>query len=393
MLKRTKWLLGSAAVLAAAAVGVGVAGSPLLVRYPLNVDQKLSYTGTATIYLSPSTATPLASPLRVPLTVDRRVKVVHGNYSQAVVQETELITFAGATHTTTYQYAMNRRDMQLLNGSYTYAFNNPANVMSPAGSYRVNLPFGVSADAYDAFAPETDSFASATAVGPAHHDAVSGDQVVTLNTKLNHAVAPYYQRYLQGTGIPATLSATAAGAELRAAGADPAQVLRDVAPHLTTAQVAQLTKAFSQAVPLNFGYFQSGQLQVQTKTGAVVAVQVASEGVTATPDLSALAPARAILAPFASLPSVQALARATASLSAPQTVFSMAYSQTPASVRSAAATANAQGARMNLIQWQLPIALGAAAVLLLLVALVWRPRPPAATSHVLYGSQPGRKAA
>lgn len=395
MLKRTKWLIGVGALLAVAAVGVKVVGEPALVKFPLNIDQNLRYTGTATVYVNPATGARLPTPIQTPLTVDRHIKVVSGDFSHAVVTETDKIVFAGQTQTTKYQYYMNRRTMQLVNGPKSYAFDNPASLMTTSGSYRINFPLDTKARTYNAWAPETNSLATATAVGRAHHDPVSGDQVITFNTTLDHAVAPYYLNFLKSMGMPTSLSAASVASQLQASGVSISQVLADVGPHLTAAQMSTLTTALSQPVPLNYSYFQRGQIQVQTSTGAVVGASVSKEGVAVTPSLSGTAPAVAILAPYANLTSVQALSRAVSALSQTQTALSMTYSETPASIRDAASTANKQGAQMNLIQWQLPIGVGAAAVVVLLIAAVWRPQPhPGATPRqVEFGTKRGKEAA
>lgn len=380
MLKRTKWLIGAGALLAVAAVGIKVIGEPALVRFPLNVDENRQYKGTATVFLNPATGARLATPIQTPLSVDRQVKVVSGDFSHAVVTETDNITFAGKTQTTKYQFYMDRRSMQLVNGSKSYAFDNPASLMTPSGSYRINFPLDTTAQAYKAFAPETNTLTVATPAGKAHHDSASGDQVVTFNTSLDAAVAPYYLDFLKSMGMPTSLSAANVASQLQAAGVSVNQVLADVAPHLTAAQMSTLTTALSQPVPLNYFYFQRGQIQVQTSTGAVVGANISREGVAVKPSLSGTAPAVAILAPFANLPSVQALSKAVNSMAETQTALSMSYNETPASIRAAVNTANDLGAKADLVQWQLPIGLGAAAVVVLLIAALWRPRPhPGAT--------------
>jgi hypothetical protein len=394
VIKRTKWLLTAGALLAVLAVAVWLVGNPVMVRFPLNVDQTLRYTGTATVYANPTTGARLTVPLQVPLTIDRRIHVVSGGYSHAVVQETDAITYAGSTHTTKYQYYMNRRTMQLVNGPKSYAFDQSANVMTTAGAYRINFPLDTANRTYAAWAPETNSAATAKGTGASRHDPVSGDQVITFDTVLNHAVAPYYLTFLQSMGLPTSLSSDAVLSQLKVAGADPARVLADLAPRLSAAQQSALTTALAKPVPLSYSYFQQGQVTVQTKTGAVVGANVAREGVAVTPDLSGLAALQPILGANANLPAVQSLVRAASTLAAPQTVFSMAYRETPASIHAAASTANQQGARMNLVQWQLPIAIGALALLTFATAWLWRPRPrPGVTHEVTFGAPAGKKAA
>jgi Porin PorA len=395
MLKRTKLLLGSAGLLAVAALGVRFVAYPLLVRFPLNIDQSMVYTGQAKVYVNPVTGARLASPMTFPLTINRRVQVLNGNLQHAVVKETDAISFAGTTRTETYQYYMDRKAMHLENGSQSFAFGNPANVMQPNGSYRVNFPLSTDSSTYAAFAPQTDSMASAVPTGAAHREPASGVQVITFSTNLDHQVAPYYATYLTSTGMPASLSAASVAAELRVAGANVGQVASDVAPHLSPSQMGTLAHALAQPVPLTYSYFQVGQVSVAPKTGAVISAGSVREGVSVTPDLSAMAATRAVLAPYAGLPSVQALEKAVATLSAPQVVLQMTYTENPASVRAAAALSNQQADRISLVGWQVPVGLAGVAAILLVTAAVWRPRPhPGATpSEIKFGAEPGRKAA
>jgi hypothetical protein len=195
---RFRVLLGAAAGLLMAGVLVSVVGTPSLVRYPLNINQKLAYQGTATVYVNPSTGAQLASPLKVPLAINRQVRVVSGSHSQAVIDETLSIAFGGSTQTESYQYVMDRRTMKLVTSPQTFAFGSAANPMAVGGSFRVNLPMGTSSHkTYTAWAPETASTVTLTPTGAAHHDALSGDKVVTFNTTLDHQVAPYYLTHLR----------------------------------------------------------------------------------------------------------------------------------------------------------------------------------------------------
>lgn len=396
MLKRTKVILGSAGVVALIAVGVRVVGDPALVKFPLNIDQSLTYTGQVSLYVNPTTGARLVSPMTLPLTINRRVKVLSGDFSHAVVEETDALNFAGSTRTETYQYYMNRRTMRLVGGSKSYAFGNPAEPILADGTYRINFPLGTSAShTYLAFAPQTDSAATATPTGPAHREPVSGKQVVTFATALDHTVAPYYSAYLNRTGMPASLSAATVTADLSAAGVDVGRLASDLAPHLSSAQMSTLTRALAAPVPLTYSYFQNGLVDVVPSTGAVISASSTREGVSVTPNLSGFAAAQAVLAPYTGLSSVQTLEKAVAALSAKQVVLQMTYSETPASVRAAAAESNKQAERMALVDWQLPVGLAGVAALLLIAAAAWRPRPRPGSSpgDIEIRTEHGRKAA
>ncbi|HET9077767.1 MAG TPA: porin PorA family protein [Acidimicrobiales bacterium] len=386
---KRKWLLVAGTVLVVAGIAVKLGGEPALVRYPLNIDQPLTYTGTATIGVNPSTGLPLATPLEVPLRVDRRVKVVRGGYGNAVIDETTAITFAGTTRTETYQYVMDRRNMRLIDSPQAYAFGNPANVMATGDSYRINLPMDTSAHRdYRLWAPQTDSVVTGRPTGPAHHDPVSGVEVVTFTTALDHPVAPYYMKFLEGQGMPASLSGASLAAELRADGVNLPAALQAVASHSTPARAAALATALSRPVPLTYSYFQQGSVSVEPATGAVVGATSTREGISVAPSASATAGVAAALAPYTGLPAVAQLARAAAAIAAPHPVLSMSFTETGASARSAASTARHLADTAALISWQIPVALIALGAVLIVGAVLTMPRP--APRRRTHPARPGR---
>ena len=383
---KSRWTAAIAGVFLIGGLGVRYVGDPTLVRFPLNVDQTLHYAGTATEFADPLTAAPLATPAVLPLTIDRRVKVVSGTYGHAVVDESIAMTFGGTTRTETYRYVMDRRTMTLESSAGSYAFGSPANPMPAAGTFRISLPLGTSSQGtYLAWAPQTASAATLTATGPAHHDARSGATVVSFNSNLDHPVAAYYAQWLRGTGAPDTLPVASAVAELTAHGADLGRLLADVGPKVTPAQLSALTAALSRPVPLSYSYFEQGRIAVEPTTGAIVDAGSSREGLSVTPDLSGAQAAEAILAPFANLPSVAAVSRALTALAAPQVVLQLTYDQTPASVRAMADTAHSQAARMALIRWQLPLLLVALGLVVAALGVWRRPRHPGAVASLPAG--------
>lgn len=375
---KPKAMLTLGAALVVLSLVVAFVGAAVLVRFPLGTNQTMTYTGTATIDVNPSTLAPLASPLGFPLTVHRTVKVVSGSYARAVVDETIRMTFAGSTRTETYRYVMDRRTMALLSSPQSYAFGTPADRMAPQGSYRIELPMSTSATTYRAWAPETDSSATATPAGPAHRNAASGDSVLTFNTTLDHPVAPYYLAYLERGGLPGQLPSATVATELQAAGIGAPQLVQALTGRLGASQLSTLRADLAAPMPLTYSYFQQGQISVEPQTGAVIQAGSAREGVSVVADPSSLQGAVRLLAPLTSLPAVQRFDAAVATLGHPMTVLSLSYAEVPASVRAVAAAAAHQADLMHLIQWQLPMLLGVLAIVALVLAWLWRPRPSGA---------------
>ena len=380
-MKKARLLIGIGTVMVLVGLGVCFVGAPYLVRFPDNVDQTSHYTGTITSYTNPTTFAPLAKPVQVPLTVSREVKVVSTTHSDVVIDETIHLSFAGTTRTELYRYVMNRTSMQLLENAGSYAFDNPSNLIQAKGDYRVNLPMGFkSSGTYMVFAPQADVAVPLKATGPSHNDAQAGVSVTTFSTSLNAPVASYYRSYLKTQGLPMALSASAVAALLQSHNVDVNQALSDLRPHLSATQSATLDAVLAKPVPVDYTYFYQGDVSAQSQTGAIVASASSREGVAATLDLSGDAALLPILSQYSTIPSVHALlvALSAEAAAAPQPVLQMTYAQTPASVHAAGAFATSQANKMNLLQWQLPLALGVAGALLVIAGLLWRTRRPTA---------------
>lgn len=384
-MSRRRWVFGSLAVLlVASAVVVRYVGDPVMIRFPLNINQTAHYSGTATVSADPSTLAPLAKPMVFPLQVDRTVKVVSGSYSLAVVDETVKLRFAGTTQTDTYRYVMDRRSMQLVTSPESYALGDKTARMTPAGMFRINLELGANGTrSYKLYAPETNSASVGVPTGPAHRSAAAGVDVVRFDTTLDAPLAPYYLASIQKSGFPAQLTAAQAAAQLQAKGVNTTELVRQVTPFLSGTQLSQLQQALAQPVPLSYHYFQKGWVDVEPATGAVISSS-SREGVSAAPDLSGLHQLVTALAPLGNLSEVKALSSAYTTLSAAgqQPALTMDFTQTPASVASAAALAQDQARLMALVRWQLPLGLGVLGLLALLVAVIWRPRRPAPVTEL-----------
>lgn len=365
----------SGGVLVVAGVATWAVVAPALVRFPLSTNQTMHYRGTVTLGANLSNLAPLASPVVLPLEVTRTVKVVSGSFGDATVAEAVKLQFAGLTKTETYQYVMDRRSMQLLNAPGSYAFGTPADRMTPAGSYRITMPMGTSSTrSYQAWAPETNSAVTIVPTGPVHRDTLAGTDVVTFTTNLDHQVAPYYLTYLEKGGLPASLSGATVQAVLAAEGVNITQVVQAAAGVMNPAELAALQGDLAQPATVSYSYFQNGHVAVQPQTGVIVEAGSAREGVSARISASGLGAAVSALDPLASNPAVHAFDQAVTTLSAPITVLSLSFQQTPASARSMAAVAAGNARMMNLLQWQLPVLLAVLGVLAVLIGTLWRPR-------------------
>lgn len=374
-MNRTRWLIGVGAVAVVAALGVRFVAAPALVRFPLGLDKTTHYSGQTTTFVGEATGAPLATPTVAPLTVDRRVHVVSGSFSQAVVEESIRVSFGGTTNVQTYRYVMDRKSMKLLNNSKSFAFGSGTNLMTPSNGYRLNFPIGSTATrSYLAYDPTTNTLGTLKATGPAQRDPVSGMKLLTFATTLNHPVASYYMPTLESMGMPTQLGPTAVSANLAAHGADVTQVIADIGTSLTPDEASALTAVLAKPVALNYSYFQQGTVQVDPKTGAVISGASDHEGISVTPDMSAADAVTPILAKYASFASVQSLMKAMTDMSGPQVVVDMTYHQTPASVRDVASTAKSQGRQIDLLERRVPAGLLVIGLALLVLGLAWRPR-------------------
>ena len=87
-MRRRRWGIAgvcAGVVLIAGSVVFRTVAVPALVRFPLNVDETATYSGTAYTYVDQATLLPLPVPRSEPLSLRRHVKVVDGDHDVAVV--------------------------------------------------------------------------------------------------------------------------------------------------------------------------------------------------------------------------------------------------------------------------------------------------------------------
>jgi hypothetical protein len=346
---------------------------PALVRFPLNVDESATYTGTAYTYVDRATLLPLTVPTSEPLSLSRHVQVVEGSFDEAVVDEVVEMKVGSTTTTEEYQYVMDRRAMTLVDDPRHYAFGDPAATMHGSGGYRINFAMGTeAAGSYLAYIPEADVTTPLVLVQGPHRHAEGDTTVIDFATKLEAPVAPYYLAHLQALGLPMQITAAEMAPQLTAAGIDVNQALADVAPLLTADESALLAGVLTAAIPLNYFFVVDGTVSIEPTTGALIDVHSKQEGVAVQPDLSGVGTLQPLLDKYAAIPSVKALSDGLAAMAArpPQLAQTFEYTQTPASSLSTADKARDQAQVMIIVTWWVPGAMAALGLLLVGLGLL-----------------------
>jgi hypothetical protein len=280
--------------------------------------------------------------------------------------------------------------MKLVNDPRQFAFGDPANTIHANNSLRINWPMGaVAQSGYQSYIVEADTTIPLTLVQGKHFHQNAGVSVIDFGSKSTHQVAPYYLAHLKAQGLPMQLTAAQITPQLEAAGVGITKALTDVAPHLTASEQQLLATTLSNPIPLKYFWVVDGTISVEPRTGALVSVHANHEGLAVQPDLSGAAPLNDLLAKYSTIPSVKAAADGLAKLAVqpPSVVEDFQYTQTPQSAAHLGSKARQQIRQLNLVQVQLPWAVGilGAALILLAVGLTVRRRGPAAAAT----TQPG----
>lgn len=371
-------LMDVGALLVVLALLFALLGIPALVRFPLSTDQTIHYTGSFSLYVNQSTLEPLATPMVVPLTVSRLVKVRSGSFASAVVTEQETIRPGPLTYRQDFQYLMNRRTMAFENGSQTMMFGQPAKT-DIAGSYRVNFPLGTSASGhYPVWSPETDSVAVLTGGhGPEALPGVSGVQVVEFASQVAGPATVYYRKWLLDNGFPGSISPTQLLPRLEALGVSVPDLQATFLPVLTPAQRSLVEQALASPVPIDYSYLYKGTVAIEPRTGILVRVDTTEEAVTAAPSLAGMEQLAPLVRQHIAIPAVAKLASALSQLASapPQTVEGDTWAQTRASSQQMANLAHSQIRTMDLLD-AAPVVVGGVGVVLVALGLVLRRRRP-----------------
>lgn len=336
---------------------------PALVTFPTDAVATLRYEGTMTLFVDPATAAPLPSPIQLPLTIERHIEAIGGESddSTVLVEET-IVEKAGTLVDTTERnaYVMDRRTMLNVADDRAYDFD-PANVVDRSGTYRLNLPFGVTTDAtYPMYKNETAAMFE-----------MRGDQTRPTGEEagllVNNYVAsgtevPLSDAYLTelstSVPLPRSLTLEEMKPQLIQNGVDVDALLAALGPVLTPADLAALSSIATESIPLRYVVSFAGTAAIEPTTGAQVHV-TSNETIGARPDLTTLPELLEILSHYPDLPQAVAADEALRELpTAPATkLIELRYDQTPASVADAAATISSQRTRVMAVTWYVPGAL------------------------------------
>ena len=378
----SKWFLGGAVVFALVAVLWGPVVVPQLTKYPTGVDTRIQYTGTFTSYVDRATGATLAQPVTAPLTVDRHLQSVNGQYGarRAVVHETIDVTVAGKViEHQDHQYVLDRKTMKNVDDPRAYAFV-PSNKVDRAGTYTIQFPMNVKVDAarFEQWTNQTSGIYYLSKATGTTKTKVDGLGVVRLaGNQPPTAVSPFYAQELRAQGLPPSLSPAPFQATLKAKGIDVQQAITGLSALLTPDELRTVQTVFSSPIPLNYAFFDGGEAAIEPKTGAPVSVTGAREGVVVVPDLSGLAALQPIFAKYASVPAVAATAASLTKVTTapPQTIFEMQFSQTPATIASVVKDVKSQVTKLQWARTYVRLILAGVALALLGAALAtWRPR-------------------
>ena len=370
---------------------------PALVKYPTDLDVTPRYEGTFILFVDPETAVPLATPVELPLEIERQIRSLgdESGSSRVVVEET-ITQKAGdlIDATQTNVYVMDRRTMQNVADDRAYAFA-PSNVVDRSGTYRLNLPFDVSTDStYPIYKNEIGTSYEMRADATRPSTDAAG---LHLRNFVGTATGvPIDDTYLAGlravVPLPASLTFDQLKPQLLAAGLDVDALLAAIGPVMTPTDRAALAQVAAKPIPLQYVMSFDGSAAVETTTGAEVVVG-ATESVGVRPVLADLAALQGILSHYASVPEAVAAGDALAKLgSAPAVkLFEYHYEQTPDSVADIAGEVKSMRNEIRLAERYIPLGLLAAAVLSLLIGAYVSARRRGPTI-VLRTSSPARPA-
>jgi hypothetical protein len=341
---------------------------PQLVKFPADLDETTRYRGTFTVHVDPATAQPLAEPIVLPLEIDRRVRTLPGGGAHTAVLE-EAVTYrtADMTQRERHRYVIDRRSMENRDDPRSWSFS-PEHAIDPAGSYRVTLPLGASADGrYRIW--ENEPGRSFPMVRDPAHARVRRDGVTLMGFREAWRGAPvalYYRAELhkQGFALEQTFAQFAAG--LAAGGVDVEGALDALGP----GNAAVVAAAREAHLPLKFFRDNDGRALVEPRTGAIVDLVSSEEAIRAAPDLAPLADLRDALGRAPASPAVTALEDALRRVDGaePTPVYSLRYEQTAASVAEATRRTKGDLRTLDLVERVVPVGLGALSAVLLVLA-------------------------
>jgi hypothetical protein len=356
-------------------VVVGVVAAFLLpavaVKYPGGPLNKTAHaTGTFTLYIDAATAAPLKTPTKEPLDILRNLHVTKTSGSRAVVEENDVEQIGNLPkQDLKQQYVLDRKSLKNIDDDRAWAYTSDNNVdRSPA--YAINLPFDAGNGPYQVWKNETQSSYPFTKTGTT---TVAGVKLNRYHGSMtNEPAQDYYIDQLASQGIPKELTPTQVAAQLKSLGADPALLEAAVFPVLSAADRAAAVDLLSKNVPLKYTIDVDTTFLVEPNTGAIVGLDRINQTLKATPDIQGIGRIVTILAKpaYAKNAIVQQAAGIIGKLvKTPPVIkiFNIDYSQLKDSEADLAKFAKSRADKITLAKVTLPVSIGAAGVVLLLI--------------------------
>lgn len=364
-----KILAASGAALLAGGVAWTAIAVPALVKYPGDLDVTTHLEGSLTLFSAPD-GSPLPEPMRLPLTIERKLDGVSATADTALVKETVSLKGGDVLSSDSENvYAIDRRSMENVADPGAYAWAAP-NVTDRSGSYRLQLPFGFEAnDTFSIWKNETASQYDLIADAANPTTDVAGLELRNFTAESEAPLTPAYLAGLrQRSNLPE--STTVAAIDQRLADVDLAAIIAGLRAVVSAEDAAALDKLAASPIPLSYVSQFEGAVSADPATGTQVDVTV-HETIAARPDLSGLGALQPLLAKYGSEPAAQAAAKVLTGLqSAPATpLLTYDYSHTDATVADLADRAKDQGGQIALAEKWVPTALFGAGAVLLAVAL------------------------
>lgn len=343
---------------------------PALVKYPNNLDAKAGYEGIFSAMVNPTDGTLLATPVKMTLTVDRRVQSVKKQTGarRVLVKETIDQHIGGpllhAVQVNTY--VMDRRSLKNVSDPRATAFS-ASNAVNRAGAYRVNMPFGLKQNGtYRIYENDVNASYPMTSDKARPTEKLQGLKLLRFVGSLGYTpVTPAYLAELNKLmPLPKTLTAQQLSPTLKAAGVDLQGVLAELAPYLSAADRTALIQQLSKPVRLQFVEAVNGSAGIDQQTGAIVDLD-AHVFVGARPVAADLAGIDAILNRYPTVAKTTATRNAIQNLDSakPLGFFEYAYTPTAKSLPGVASKVKSMKKQLTLAQKTLPLGLLALAAI------------------------------
>jgi hypothetical protein len=368
-MRRPIAVLGAIGVVLLAAAGLWLLIAPgTFVKYPDDLNKTAVAKGTVTLYVDPATGAPAATPTRLPLAIQRNLRVVESTGSQATVQETSTEQIGPqAAGKMMQSYVIDRGSLENIADPHAYAYT-PTNVTNRSGAYSINLPFATGDGPYQLWKNET---AGSYAFSRSGEDIERhGLTLKPMTGRLEGArVTQAYLDQLASQGIRKEIKLGELAPQL---GLDAEALAQQLAPELSSADRAALQAMLAAPVPINYFISVETRLLVEPTTGAIVSLDRIEQTMSALPDLSNLAGLGTLLskAEYSDSEVVQGTLTTVKGLTGalPVAVMKLEYGQTPASVADIASYTRDKADAIRLVKTLIPLTLAISGVIFLLGA-------------------------